>query len=356
MTERRMPMNTPKAEVSARGACAGDPRQADARRHARTSATRCSSTVCATTYMLGIAPLSPDQPQMVGPAFTLRFIPSREDLDSLANYSRSDNLHRRAHRGVPAGLRARDRHRRKRQRFLRRRPDGGSPEEARRRRRRHRGRLTATPAGIRKTGLPAYQYRTGAARDADRDAPGRAQLPDRMRRRCGLSGRLCAGRLPRAWWSFRAIWSTRCATTRLPQWSTRCSPKCRSRGAAPSSKSFPPPRKAAASTSAGGRGPSRAGEIDMNPSESMMKTLEVLIQTTDLDPAQWIDFRTTASGNSFLWKNLETGASDRAARIPERRPHSGEAFARLEPVHVLPRRRLRIHRHRAAPASRVVLP
>ena len=40
---------------------------------------------------------------MAGPAFTLRFIPAREDLDSLANYARDDHLHRRAIEECPPG-------------------------------------------------------------------------------------------------------------------------------------------------------------------------------------------------------------------------------------------------------------
>ena len=32
-------------------------------------------------YIQGVAPLNPDSPTMVGEAFTLRYIPSREDLD-----------------------------------------------------------------------------------------------------------------------------------------------------------------------------------------------------------------------------------------------------------------------------------
>src|SRR5690606_31724200 len=35
-------------------------------------------------YLLGVAPLRPDQPQLVGPAYTLRFMPAREDIDSMA--------------------------------------------------------------------------------------------------------------------------------------------------------------------------------------------------------------------------------------------------------------------------------
>lgn len=54
-------------------------------------------------YMLGVRPLSPDQKQLVGPAYTLRFMPAREDIDSMANYSRDDNLHRRAIEECPPG-------------------------------------------------------------------------------------------------------------------------------------------------------------------------------------------------------------------------------------------------------------
>lgn len=110
------------------------------------------------TYMLGIAPLSPDQEQLVGPAYTLRFIPSREDLDTMANYSRTDNLHRRAIEECPPGH------------VLVIDTNGnadassaGDLMAARMRKRGVAGVVTEggfrdTPA-IRKTGLPAYQYR-----------------------------------------------------------------------------------------------------------------------------------------------------------------------------------------------------
>lgn len=53
--------------------------------------------------MLGLRPLSGSQQQLVGPAYTLRFIPAREDLDDLTNYSRDDNLHRVAIEQCPSG-------------------------------------------------------------------------------------------------------------------------------------------------------------------------------------------------------------------------------------------------------------
>ncbi|MCJ0766131.1 ribonuclease activity regulator RraA [Variovorax terrae] len=54
-------------------------------------------------YLLGVQPLSMDQGPMVGPAYTLRFMPAREDIDTMANYGREDNLHRRAIEECPTG-------------------------------------------------------------------------------------------------------------------------------------------------------------------------------------------------------------------------------------------------------------
>jgi len=48
------------------------------------------------TFLLGLQPLAATQEVLVGPAFTLRFIPAREDIDSMALYQRDDSLHRRA--------------------------------------------------------------------------------------------------------------------------------------------------------------------------------------------------------------------------------------------------------------------
>ena len=54
-------------------------------------------------YLLGLSPLQDEQDRFVGPAFTLRFIPSREDIDSLEIYLREDNPHRRAIEECPPG-------------------------------------------------------------------------------------------------------------------------------------------------------------------------------------------------------------------------------------------------------------
>lgn len=53
--------------------------------------------------MQGVSPLTGTQKQLVGPAYTLRFIPAREDIDSMLNYSREDNLHRVAIEECPEG-------------------------------------------------------------------------------------------------------------------------------------------------------------------------------------------------------------------------------------------------------------
>lgn len=53
--------------------------------------------------MQDVRPLNPNATRVVGEAYTLRFIPSREDLDSMSNYSRPDFLHRRAIEECPAG-------------------------------------------------------------------------------------------------------------------------------------------------------------------------------------------------------------------------------------------------------------
>lgn len=53
--------------------------------------------------MLGVSPLNPGLPNMVGPAVTLRFIPSREDIDTMGNYALETNTHRRAIEECPEG-------------------------------------------------------------------------------------------------------------------------------------------------------------------------------------------------------------------------------------------------------------
>ncbi len=52
---------------------------------------------------LGIRPLSQDQPRMVGEAYTLRFVPMREDASDQASYGTAANLHQRTFEECPPG-------------------------------------------------------------------------------------------------------------------------------------------------------------------------------------------------------------------------------------------------------------
>lgn len=54
-------------------------------------------------WLHGVLPVRSGLPRMVGPAYTLRFIPAREDIDTMANYGRDDNPHRRAIEECPPG-------------------------------------------------------------------------------------------------------------------------------------------------------------------------------------------------------------------------------------------------------------
>lgn len=55
------------------------------------------------TYLTGLKPLSGSQEKLIGPAFTLRFMPSREDINSLQTYASPDNKHRVAMETCPMG-------------------------------------------------------------------------------------------------------------------------------------------------------------------------------------------------------------------------------------------------------------
>lgn len=54
------------------------------------------------TWMRGTHPLRPDQPRVVGPAFTMRFVPAREDLATPASWA-SPMSTRAAIEAMPAG-------------------------------------------------------------------------------------------------------------------------------------------------------------------------------------------------------------------------------------------------------------
>jgi regulator of RNase E activity RraA len=55
------------------------------------------------TYVQGARPLNPQSCRMAGPAFTLRYIPAREDLDTLAVFQDPRHPQRHAVETIPAG-------------------------------------------------------------------------------------------------------------------------------------------------------------------------------------------------------------------------------------------------------------
>jgi anti-sigma factor ChrR (cupin superfamily) len=61
-------------------------------------------------------------------------------------------------------------------------------------------------------------------------------------------------------------------------------------------------------------------------------TLEVLLNTTELDPEKWIDFPDYGFRQYFLWKNADTGASialleyEKGGRIPVKHSHASNQF------------------------------
>ena len=55
------------------------------------------------TYLAGLRPLSPAASRIVGEAFTLRYIPGREDLDVLSVFDDYDHPQRRAVESAPPG-------------------------------------------------------------------------------------------------------------------------------------------------------------------------------------------------------------------------------------------------------------
>jgi regulator of RNase E activity RraA len=55
------------------------------------------------TFLQGLRPLNGDHAKLVGPAFTLRYIPAREDIDVLAVFKDYDHPQRKAIESVPPG-------------------------------------------------------------------------------------------------------------------------------------------------------------------------------------------------------------------------------------------------------------
>lgn len=56
-----------------------------------------------TRFIAGVAPVNPQAARFVGPAFTLRYIPAREDIDTMARYASAEHVQRRAIEECPEG-------------------------------------------------------------------------------------------------------------------------------------------------------------------------------------------------------------------------------------------------------------
>ena len=56
-----------------------------------------------TRYIEGVLPINPNATRMVGPAFTLRYIPAREDIDTMVKYADAEHIQRRAIEECPPG-------------------------------------------------------------------------------------------------------------------------------------------------------------------------------------------------------------------------------------------------------------
>lgn len=48
------------------------------------------------TFLQGLSPVAPGQKPLIGPAWTVRFIPAREDVSTMAQYASDQGMHRRA--------------------------------------------------------------------------------------------------------------------------------------------------------------------------------------------------------------------------------------------------------------------
>lgn len=77
----------------------------DLLRHASTATitTQLFSRGLRNTFLAGLRPANPDRARFAGPAYTLRYIPSREDLDTLDVFQDYDHPQRRAIEDTPPG-------------------------------------------------------------------------------------------------------------------------------------------------------------------------------------------------------------------------------------------------------------
>ena len=136
----------------------------------------------------GVHPLNPEALPMVGPAFTLRYIPAREDLNRSRVFEDRSHPQRRGVEECPPGARLRDR-----QPQGRRAASAGDILITRLWKRGVAG--IVTDGGFRdspeiaKLPIPAYHRRPAAPTNLTPPPGRRPQCADRLRRRAGLSRR-----------------------------------------------------------------------------------------------------------------------------------------------------------------------
>ena len=155
-----------------------------------------TATLCTALFKRGLRnqfiqdvhPLNPDAGPMVGEAFTLRYIPAREDLNPISVFQDRAHPQRKAVEDCPPGaVLVIDSRKDPRAASAGSHP-GHAPDEARRRRRRHRRRLPRLARDRQARHPRLSQPPLGA--DQPHAAPGdRHQRADRLRRRAGVSRR-----------------------------------------------------------------------------------------------------------------------------------------------------------------------
>ena len=139
-------------------------------------------------FIQDVRPLSPKTKNMVGQAFTLRYIPAREDLNQLAVFRNPEHPQRAAVEQCPPGSVLVMDSRKDAARRLGRLDPGLAADGARRRRRRHRWRLPRQP-GDRRTRYSRLSQPPVGADQPDAASGDRHQRADRLRRRRRLARR-----------------------------------------------------------------------------------------------------------------------------------------------------------------------
>ena len=140
------------------------------------------------TSISGVRPVNPKATRLVGPAYTLRYIPGREDLDKPPTPNDPPSAQRKAIEETPAGLRAGDRHRSQHALGHDRRHPGAAAEGARRGRRAERRRHAGHAGDLQDRRFPGLLLGGRGAAQHEPPPSRRGAGAGRHPRRAGLSG------------------------------------------------------------------------------------------------------------------------------------------------------------------------